>query len=96
LKLRSGEGKWILRQVLYKYVPRGLMERPKMGFGVPIDRWLRWPLRDWAEDLLDEPWLRNERFFNPAPTRQKWQEHLEGEIGILHQQNSVFGHVKSI
>jgi asparagine synthase (glutamine-hydrolysing) len=78
LKIRNGEGKWLLRQVLYKYVPKELIERPKMGFGVPIDRWLRGPLRGWADALLDEKRLREEGFFNPEPIREKWEEHLSG------------------
>lgn len=78
LKQREGVGKWLLRQVLYRHVPQHLLNRPKMGFGVPIDSWLRGPLREWAEALLNEPRLRNEGYFHAAPIRQKWAEHLNG------------------
>ena len=79
VKVKPGVAKWILRQVLFKYVPQELVDRKKMGFGVPIDSWLRGPLRDWAESLLDERRLRSEGYFNPAPIRSKWTAHLSGE-----------------
>ena len=79
MKIRNGQGKWLLRQVLHKYVPRELIERPKTGFGVPIDSWLRGPLREWAEGLLDERRLKKEGYLNPFPIRQKWIDHLSGK-----------------
>ena len=78
MKIRGGVGKWILRQLLYKHVPQGLIERPKTGFAVPIETWLRGDLRDWAEELINEKRLREEGFFNVEMVREAWAEHLSG------------------
>ncbi len=77
-KARNGETKWALRQVLDRHVPANLVDRPKMGFGLPIDVWLRGPLRAWADDLLSESRLRREGLLTPGPIQQKWREHLSG------------------
>lgn len=78
MKVRYGEGKWLLRQVLYRHVPQSLMERPKMGFGVPIDHWLRGPLKAWAAALIEPGRLVREGFFDPVPIQHKWAEHQLG------------------
>ena len=80
MKIRDGRGKWILRQVLSRYVPSMLTERPKMGFAVPISAWLRGPLKEWGEALLDRKRLRNQGFINPDLIRVKWGEHLSGKV----------------
>jgi asparagine synthase (glutamine-hydrolysing) len=79
MKLRAGQSKWALRRVLDRYVPRELIERPKSGFGIPLDAWLRGPLREWAEDLLSEPRLRRDGYLDPAPVRKAWDQHLHGQ-----------------
>lgn len=82
--IRNGTSKWILRQVLYRHVPPALIERPKMGFGVPLGDWLRGPLRDWAESLLSESRLRGSGLLNVALVRQYWAEHLAGRRNREH------------
>ena len=77
-KIRGGNGKYLLRQVLARYVPPALFERPKMGFGVPVGSWLRGPLREWAEDLLSPARLRQTGLVQVAPVRRAWEEHLSG------------------
>jgi asparagine synthase (glutamine-hydrolysing) len=79
MKVRNGKRKWLLRQVLYRYVPPRLVERPKVGFSVPIERWLRGPLSEWAQSLIEETRLRKEGFFEVEPVRQKWAEHQAGK-----------------
>lgn len=79
LKIRDGKGKWLLREVLYRHVPREMIERPKKGFSIPLAAWLRGPLREWAEALLDSQRLHQEGYFEAAPIRRKWQEHLSGK-----------------
>ena len=76
--VRDGQGKWLLRQLLYRHVPRELIERPKKGFSVPLAQWLRGPLRDWSESLLEPSRLRQQGIFHQAVVTQKWQEHLSG------------------
>jgi asparagine synthase (glutamine-hydrolysing) len=80
MKIRNGQGKWALRQVLYKYVPKELIDRPKAGFAIPVGQWLRGPLKDWAEALLDEKRLEVEGYFYPKPIRDKWVQHLSGRF----------------
>lgn len=85
MKVHGNQGKWPLRQLLYRHVPRALLDRPKMGFGVPIDAWLRGPLRAWAESLMDAEKIRAQGHLDPAPIRQAWDEHLSGHRNWQYQ-----------
>lgn len=89
MKIRNGQGKWLLRRLLDRYVPGELVERPKMGFGIPLDAWLRGPLRDWAESLLAENRLRREGYLKPAPIRAAWKAHLAGQASYGYRLWSV-------
>ena len=76
--IRHGTSKWLLRQVLYRHVPKELIERPKMGFGIPLGEWLRGPLREWAESFLGEQRLREAGLLDAKLVRRYWREHLDG------------------
>jgi asparagine synthase (glutamine-hydrolysing) len=79
MKIRSGQTKWILKQVLSRYIPKDLLDRPKAGFSLPLGSWLRGPLRDWAEFLLDESRIQQEGYLNADVIRKKWHQHLTGK-----------------
>jgi len=84
-KIRSGTGKIILRDVLRKYIPKDLIKKPKMGFGVPLSDWLRNDLRDWCEDLLDKKKLDEEGLFNSNYIHKKWKSHLNKKEDLPHE-----------
>jgi asparagine synthase (glutamine-hydrolysing) len=89
MKIRNSQTKWLLRKVLEKYIPEHLLERPKMGFGIPLDLWLRGSLRDWAESLLDKNKLEQHGMLNSNVIIKKWQEHLSGKCNRQYQLWSV-------
>jgi len=89
MKIRNGQSKWLLRRLLDRYVPRELVERPKTGFSIPLDSWLRGPLKDWAENLLAEDRLRREGYLNPLPIRAAWRAHLAGQAAYGNRLWSV-------
>jgi asparagine synthase (glutamine-hydrolysing) len=78
MKVRNGRGKHLLRELLYREAPRELFDRPKSGFAIPVGEWIRGPLRDWAEDLLDEKRMREAGWFDPAVVQARWSDHLAG------------------
>ncbi len=90
LKLKNGQGKHLLRKVLYRHVPKETMERPKMGFTVPLGEWLREPLREWARELIDPKKLRQQGYFKSDPVTNMWNEHLDGRANWGHQLWSIF------
>ena len=85
LKIHNGNGKYILKEVLYKYVPKKLIERPKMGFGIPIDSWLRGPLVDWAKSLLNEKKINERGILNFNEVKKIWNLHLSGKYNLQHE-----------
>ncbi len=85
MKIRNGQGKWVLRQLLYRHVPQALIERPKTGFSIPVGDWLRGPLRPWAEALLAPAALAKTGLLDPAPVRRAWNEHLSGRRDRTHR-----------
>ena len=79
MKIRNGEGKWILKQILRRYIPNKLIDRPKMGFGIPMEFWLRGPLREWAELLLNKKSITEDGFFNYDIVKDLWDDHISGK-----------------
>lgn len=88
-KIQNGQSKWLMRRILEKYIPTALTERPKMGFAIPLEDWLRGPLRDWAEHLLSKDRLESQGILNSAPIRERWQMHLSGKRNFRHALWSV-------
>jgi asparagine synthase (glutamine-hydrolysing) len=78
--VRNGQSKWLLRQLLFRYVPRELIERPKVGFSIPFGEWIRGPLQEWADSLLDKKRLEDEGFLRADVVRKCWDEHRNGRL----------------
>ena len=78
MKIKNSQGKWLVRQVLYKYVPKRLIERPKAGFAMPVGQWIRGPMREWANALLNDSRIQHEGYFNHIMVSSMWREHLNG------------------
>jgi asparagine synthase (glutamine-hydrolysing) len=85
MKIRNGSSKWILRQVLYRYVPQDLIERPKMGFAVPVGDWIKGPMRNWASKLISQKRMDNEGYFNKDAVGKMWRQHLSGRYNRTHE-----------
>jgi asparagine synthase (glutamine-hydrolysing) len=85
MRFRAGKGKWLLRKLLYRYVPVNIIERPKMGFGVPIGDWIKGPLVEWAEPLINQQRLSREGYFNSQAVGEMWQQHLSGRYDRTHE-----------
>jgi asparagine synthase (glutamine-hydrolysing) len=88
-KINKGTSKWILREILKKYIPENLINRPKMGFGIPLEAWLRGPLKEWADDLLDEKAIKESGILTPKVVRHKWEEHISGKRNWNYQLWSI-------
>ena len=84
-RVRNGQGKWVLRELLRRSLPDHLIDRPKMGFGVPMGQWLRGPLRSWADELLDPALVRDQGFLDPVTVERRWTAHREGHADIPFQ-----------
>ena len=84
-RVREGQGKWILRELLRRDLPDNLIDRPKMGFGIPVGQWLRGPLRSWADDLLDPTLVREQGLLDPLIVQQRWMDHRDGRADLTFQ-----------
>ena len=84
-RVRKGRGKWVLRELLRRSLPDHLIDRPKMGFGIPVGEWLRGPLRSWADELLDPMLVKEQGMLDPEAVRRQWTAHREGAVDLTDQ-----------